>query len=184
MSTGPPTVTVRRCAEQDWERLRDLRLRMLVDTPLAFLETVEQARAAPETEWRMRARRGAVGSASLLIVAEMPDSAWVGIMGCWVDRTDSALLVGVYVDPEFRGRAHGVTDALLDEVERWTQQEARRAVLRLLVHEDNGRARAYYRQAGFHETGHTEPYPLAPASLEVEMAKQLDGRDSAQCRVQ
>ena len=42
-------------AERDWAHLRALRLEMLADTPLAFLETLDDARAEPESQWRARA---------------------------------------------------------------------------------------------------------------------------------
>jgi len=36
--------TVRPSVESDWRAYRDLRLEMLVDTPIAFTETLERAR--------------------------------------------------------------------------------------------------------------------------------------------
>ncbi len=44
-------------SEDDWVSIRELRLRAVTDTPIAFLETREQALAIDEEGWRERARR-------------------------------------------------------------------------------------------------------------------------------
>ena len=43
----PGGVVVRQVRPQDWEQLRSLRLEMLADTPLAYLERLEDARSKP-----------------------------------------------------------------------------------------------------------------------------------------
>jgi hypothetical protein len=103
MSETPPTMgrmqqselTVRRTTEADWPAVRDLRLEMVQDTPIAFGETFETALAVPESEWRMRAARGS--SPSSLGLAAIVDERWVGTMGAYVPAGSGALLVGVYV---------------------------------------------------------------------------------------
>ena len=62
-------VVLRGVEEADWPRWRDLRLRMLADTPLAFAETLENARRHGEGEWRSRVRR-ALEPGSSTVVAE------------------------------------------------------------------------------------------------------------------
>ncbi|MDQ1513892.1 MAG: hypothetical protein QOC59_1734, partial [Microbacteriaceae bacterium] len=47
--------TVRPTEEDDWQAVRALRLEMLQDTPIAYLETFEQALDRPEAHWRDRA---------------------------------------------------------------------------------------------------------------------------------
>ena len=56
---------VRRVTEDDWRLLRAVRLEMLADTPLAYLETVDDAEARSEGEWRFRAGRGSAGPVNL-----------------------------------------------------------------------------------------------------------------------
>ena len=173
-ATLPSGVLVRQVRPEDWERLRQLRLEMLAHTPLAYLERLEDAVVKPEADWRHRARRGAGlagGEPTAPFVAERPDGRWVGQMVGYVDAPGSAMLVAVYVAPDARGRAAGVADALLDAVLGWAAGRA--GVLRLLVHEDNARARAFYLRRGFTETGRTEPYELDPSAREVEMALVL-----------
>ena len=55
---GAAAVTVRRTVESDWPQVRALRLEMLADTPLAYLETLEHGLRRREWEWRAWARDG------------------------------------------------------------------------------------------------------------------------------
>ncbi len=89
--------------------------------------------------------------------------------GGFLDKGDGVLF-GVYVTPSLRGQ--GLLGQLVEQVARWgAVQGAER--LRLLVHETNERAAAAYARLGFSCTGHREPYPLQPATDEVEMARPL-----------
>lgn len=177
-ATGPPlvatTFTVRRWTAQDWPAVRAIRLRMLADAPIAFLETHEHALSLPDAEWQARARRGSAGSTgtSTSFAAVAPDGAWLGTMGAYLDRPGSAVLVSVYVEPAARGRTAGVTQALLEAVHDWARA-AGATRLTLLVHERNARAAGFYRRVGYVATGHREPYPLDPTTEQVEMALQL-----------
>jgi ribosomal protein S18 acetylase RimI-like enzyme len=161
-----------RVAPADWSHLRELRLQALRDTPIAFLETHEQALAVSENEWRFRAARSA-GFGSVQTVAIDGEGRWVGTMGSYLDEEDArtAWLVGVFVAPEHRGPG-GPSRELLAEVVRWAgRQGAERLVLE--VHESNGRAIGFYRRFGFTETGETTRYPLEPGGLELVMTLPL-----------
>lgn len=166
-----PWITIRPILESDWADYRDFRLQMLAEIPIAFGETLATARARSEAGWRSRTRlRGGVR----LVAIDERSGRWAGTMGGLIEAQRGllgALLVGVYVDPAYRGRSAGVTDALLDAVEEWARPLSR--TLALHVHEDNARARAAYRHRGFRDTGTTIPYVLDPATREVEMAKAL-----------
>ncbi|WP_353816797.1 GNAT family N-acetyltransferase [Agromyces sp. SYSU T00266] len=165
-----PELVIRTTREDDWREVRDLRLEMLRDTPIAFGDRYDRAIAFDEAEWRTRAKRGE--SAVQTVVVAIEGDRWVGTMGCYVpDAATGPLLVGVYVTPDRRGGAAGITDALLDEIERWAAGRA--DTLRLEVHEDNPRARRYYERRGFEYTGHSREYELDPGGLELEMAKRL-----------
>lgn len=166
-----PGLRIRPMREADWSKLRDLRLEMLADTPIAFEERLETAERRSESEWRMRASRGStVGSMTL--AAELSDGRWVGTMGAYVPPGGTLpYLVAVYVAPSHRGRDAGVADALLAAIEEWSRQRADTLVLE--VHESNDRARAYYARHGFTETGRTRPYPFDTSRSELEMVKRL-----------
>ena len=156
--------TIIRSTADDWERVRDLRLEMLADTPLAFIETLETAHGHSEQEWRMRGARGT------LVAVDDATGRWVGSAG--VVMSDGApLLVGVYVAPSHRGREFGVLAALVALIEDWSR--ANGGTLALHVHEDNPRARRAYERLGFTLTGATFPYELDATQREFEMVKVL-----------
>ena len=119
----PADFTLYRPSEDDWAAVRDLRVRAVTDTPIAFLESREQALAVDEEGWRVRSRRNREDDGTH-VVAVAPDGRWIGGMGAFISDGPPpyvvrgepagrrANLVGVFVDPEWRGGA-GVTDALL-----------------------------------------------------------------------
>ncbi|MGI4894789.1 MAG: pyridoxal-phosphate dependent enzyme, partial [Janthinobacterium lividum] len=153
--------------EGEWERLRELRLRMLADTPLAYAETLEQARGVDEAEWRFRARRSHEPGSLTRIAVDDGSGRWVGMMASFTHPTEGLFLVSVFVDPAFRGT--GATDAMLDAVLAWARRRPGADGIRLHVHEDNARARAYYRRRGFVDTGVRVPYNLDETRDELEM---------------
>ena len=169
-------VHVRRVVEDDWPLLRDVRLEMLRDSPLAYLETLADAEPRTEAEWRFRSNRGSTGPTELALAADDPErrDRWVGYLACFVDGPGQGHVVSVYVAPGQRGT--GLAGRMLDGVVDWARGEAGLDRLRLYVHEHNPRARAFYRRYGFTETGGTMPYDLAPGQVEIEMALLLDGR--------
>ncbi|KQR54420.1 hypothetical protein ASF88_06430 [Leifsonia sp. Leaf336] len=161
---------VRPAVEADWQAYRAIRLEMLEDTPIAFLETREAAQAHPEEHWRRRAANGSASSE--LFGAVTPDGRWIGTMGGFhAASSPDPHLVGVYVTPGWRGRDHGVADALLTAVLAWARRRSGRLLLE--VHESNVPAIRYYERHGFAFTGRTLPYPLDPTTLELEMAVDL-----------
>jgi GNAT superfamily N-acetyltransferase len=165
---------VRPSVEADWRAYRDLRLEMLVDTPIAFTETLDHARLHPDEHWRARAANR--GSTSRLFAAVAEDGSWLGTMGGYQSAgMPNPLLVGVYVTPEFRGADAGVTDALLDAVIDWAEGRGERLLLE--VHEQNVRAILYYVRRGFEPTGVRVPYPLDRTADELEMALPLAPRN-------
>jgi GNAT superfamily N-acetyltransferase len=162
--------------EPDWARLRDLRLEMLADTPDAYVETLVNALAADEAEWRFRARRASsVGNVGVVALDRAADR-FVGTMSAYADADRRRTwLVAVYVAPDYRGREHGVADAMLDAVERWAAERGD-TELSLEVHEDNARARAFYLRRGYAFTGSTRPYDLDETQQELEMSRNVSSR--------
>lgn len=165
------TITIRATRAEDWQQVRDLRLEMLADEPMAFAESLRDALQLNEQDWRLRGARGQAESGTAL-VAVAEDGRWVGTMGCFIpEGARDPLLVGVYVTPEFRGGAYGVAGALLEAIKAWAG--ARASVLRLDVHEDNPRAQRFYLHNGFSFTGGKRPYNLDPSQTELEMSCPL-----------
>jgi GNAT superfamily N-acetyltransferase len=184
----PRPFTLHRPSEDDWAAIRDLRIRAVTDTPIAFLETREHALAANEADWRQRARRN-VSADSTQVVAVDPEGRWIGSMICFVSEGSPlyvasprpgprrANLVGVFVDPEWRGDA-GVTDALLGAISRWTSDEKGLGELYLHVNEANLRAVRSYEKRGFVPTGEVDAIPEQPGDREIEMVTMLPLRST------
>jgi GNAT superfamily N-acetyltransferase len=161
---------IRTTNEDDWQAVRALRLEMLRDYPLAYGETLGHALIVDEAGWRLRASRGTRPGQTSIVAID--GERWVGHMGGYIpDATSGPLLVGVYVAPDYRGDATGVSRLLLDAVEDWARLHG--ATLRLEVHEDNPRARRFYEKLGFTLTGRTREYELPPGGLELEMIKRI-----------
>ncbi|MCW2529673.1 MAG: acetyltransferase [Pseudonocardiales bacterium] len=155
--------------ESHWPQVRDVRLEMLADTPLAYVESLATAQTHDDAEWRFRARRSASPGSIGVAAVEAGSDRFVAVMHGATFRGDGRpLLVGVYVAPAYRGRVHGVADALLDRIEEWGRSEGHPELF-LQVHESNERAIAFYRRRGYAFTGETEPYPLDESQTELEM---------------
>jgi RimJ/RimL family protein N-acetyltransferase len=167
-----------RIRPEDGERYRTIRLQMLQDTPMAYLETHEDALARPASAWAVKAARRTEPGSTGYSAVDAETGEWVGTMSAYVpeEEPDLAWLVGVWVHPGHRGPKHGVTDGLLAAVVAWARDEVAVGRLRLEVHEANARAIGYYERSGFVRTGRTLPYPLDPTARELEMEREL-GQD-------
>lgn len=162
---------VRRIRADEWEGLRDLRLRALRDSPTAFGSTFEQESQRTDDHWRERARVSADGDARVLFVVAV-EGALRGMARGVPDETgrDLCHLYGMFVDAEVRGRGHG--RALVDAVCAWARSRGSRRVV-LNVTETNAEAIRLYEACGFVRTGAVQPLPHTPALLEIEMERRL-----------
>lgn len=149
--------------------MRALRLEMLADAPLAFLETIADAAARPHAEYAARIARTAIGTESAQFVAD-DAGRFVGHAGGVVDADDPTVSVifAVYVTPSRRGT--GVLADLIDEVAAWSRA-ARRPELLLEVVVGNDRAVRAYERLGFTDTGVRKPHPTIPTLTELQMRR-------------
>ncbi|CAL9487685.1 hypothetical protein SUDANB6_03180 [Streptomyces sp. enrichment culture] len=172
--SAPRDWTVRAIRADEWAAVKALRLTALRDplAHLAFLDTYEKAVDRPESHWQERAAGAAEGAAGARqVVAEVPGGTWAGTLTVLMEEagtTDWAghpverrqgHVVGVYVRPEWRGT--GMIKELFDAGIAWAWERGAERV-RLLVHEDNGRAQGCYRKLGF------VPAQGAPGEDELE----------------
>ncbi|WP_245953604.1 GNAT family N-acetyltransferase [Arthrobacter silvisoli] len=155
---------IRRLARVDWELLRAVRLEMLADSPLAYLETLSAARRQTDTQWQERAAMMSSGSNITLLADGGADDPRVrGLMRVALkeprkpEEPRRAILLSVYVAPAYRGL--GLAEELLGEACRVARSELGAAVLELGVHEDNERAKAFYLRHGFGFNGESRPFP-------------------------
>jgi GNAT superfamily N-acetyltransferase len=152
--------------------VRALRLRNAADNPVSYGATLATTEAMAEEDWRVRARRGTAADATC-VVALGRRERWVGMMGAQQETDGGALLTGVWVEPDHRGRRHGVADALIGEVTAWASLHAE--VLRLWVDAgvDGAPARTFYARQGFRPTGGRKPLGGGFAGEQLELARAL-----------
>lgn len=163
--------TIRRILGNDWQEFREIRLRMLADTPIAYGETLAHALTLGDAQWIQRATNNEQDPNTGLVAVDDNDGTWLGVMRGYMSPNSGPMLVGVFVDPAARGRHEGVADALLDGIIEWARVIG--TTLTLDVHADNARAIAFYARRGFVDTGITMPYELEPGGIENEMRLAL-----------
>lgn len=164
---------VHRVTEADAARMRALRLEMLADSPLAFLETLAQAAARPHESYRRRIAQSARGGQLAQFVADPGGgSRLIGHAGGTVlpESPDETVVFAVYVTPAHRGGK--VLAELVEAVAAWSRACGRERLM-LEVVTGNGRAVRAYEKLGFFDTGERVPHPLLPALTELRMRRSL-----------
>jgi ribosomal protein S18 acetylase RimI-like enzyme len=147
---------ITKIGEEDWERLREVRLRALEQDASAFLETHAHAVTFPEEHWRMRA----TPTETQASFAFERDGRFDGLVACFVaDDPATVFLVAMWVAPELRGSgaARRLAEAVLD----WARDRRAKRVC-LSVEGDNPRAARLYEKCGFLETLDPPPFPYEP----------------------
>jgi GNAT superfamily N-acetyltransferase len=158
---------VRRFGPDEWELLRDMRLRALADSPSAFGSSLAREKDRAEADWRRW-----IGSRDGVMFACVDEEAWLGIAGTYVEPEQPGVVsvVSMWVAPE--GRRRGAGRRLLDACVQWARQRGA-AEARLWVTSGNQSARALYEAAGFEPTGATQPLPSDPTLQELELSLRL-----------
>jgi GNAT superfamily N-acetyltransferase len=157
---------VNRMTEDDWERLREIRLKALAHDPDAFGSSLQRETGFKESHWRMRLR------ASPSFLATLDDEV-VGLVGLIQEPAapvGERHLVALWVAPERRRR--GVGQALIAAAEEWARSDKATALSVWHV-EDNEPARALYEHCGFAATDVRVPLPRDPKRTEERWLKPL-----------
>lgn len=155
-----------------------MRLEMLADTPMAYIESLDTARRQTDSQWQERAKAMS-GDGSVTVIAEEngPARRIRGLMRVALkhprkaEDPERAILISVYVAPEYRGL--GLADELLVACCDAAVRDLGAAVLELGVHEDNARALAFYQRHGFALTGESKPFPQDKTKRELIMERRL-----------
>jgi GNAT superfamily N-acetyltransferase len=158
---------IRPVRADEWPKAKELRFAALADpaAPVAFMETLEEAVGRPDSFWRERTEGSSSGTSARQFIAEGPDGGWAGTVVALMERPGAddffgkpiqapqAHLVGVFVRAENRGS--GLTERLFEAAMEWawSLEEPVAGRVRLLVHEGNPRAAAFYRKFGFQRSG-------------------------------
>lgn len=139
----------------DWRRWREARLRMLADSPEAFMTTLAQAETQGEAFWR-----GRVGGAFPTWLVTDDGGTVLSTGGVFVPEPDpghrpTAHVVAMWTAAEARG--HGLASRILQTAVAWCRERGLDDDLRLHVTEGNALARRLYLRHGFVPTGTWEP---------------------------
>lgn len=163
--------TVRRVTPEDAGRMRALRLEMLADSPLAFLETLAQAAARPHEGYRQRIKESSYGISTAQFVAD-PGGPLIGHAGGTTlpDEPRCTIVYAVYLTPAHRGGK--VLGQLIEAVADWSAA-AGRDELMLEVVCGNERAVRAYEKLGFVDTGVRLPHPTVPVMTELQMRRRV-----------
>jgi GNAT superfamily N-acetyltransferase len=164
-------VEIRRAQPDDWPRVRDLRLRALLDAPDAFGSTHAQEAGESEDEWRAWVTGWPETDDQASFVA-LDDGEWIGIaLGVrWQRDPELVNLYAMWVDPSARRR--GVGRALAEAVIAWARDlDVHRVVLR--VNEGNPDALALYKGCGFIDTGEREPLRAGSQARAMAMERLI-----------
>jgi predicted GNAT family acetyltransferase len=169
---APAGAVIRRVHPADAARMRALRLEMLADSPLAFLETLADAAARPHAEYAARVAGHARGDRAAQFVAERA-GRFVGHAGghALPDQPGVTVIFAVYLTPAYRGS--GLLAGLVDAVAAWSLA-AGRPELMLEVLVGNDRALRAYQRLGFTDTGVRVAHPTIPALTELQMRRAAD----------
>jgi GNAT superfamily N-acetyltransferase len=152
--------TVRIAREEEWETIRDLRLRALRDAPDAFGSTLEEEEEHIEPDWRSWVTGWDRSEQQVTVLAFDGERPMGLAVGSRLEPTDAVVhLFAMWVDPGVRRR--GMGRALAEAVVSWAREIGAPAV-ELRVTEANRAAVRLYEAAGFVPSG--ERAPLRPGS--------------------
>lgn len=165
-------ITIHRVEPDEWEQLRDIRLRALANAPAAFGSSLARERGQSERYWRDWASgttRSGDRIATFIAVAE---DRWLALAAGIrpPDDPQTAALVSMWVDPALRRR--GAAHALVEAVAEWARDQGARR-LELWVTRKNTPARTLYLRSGFTPDGRTQPLPSRPSLIEEAMIRHL-----------
>lgn len=170
-ATGRSSVRIDRVVAEDWKRLRDLRLRALLDAPDAFGSTHEREKAEDESGWRSWIT-GWEGGADQAVFVAVDGGAWIGMAMGFVppDAAATPMLFAMWVEPARRGE--GVGAALVGAVVRWAGSVGA-TELRLRVTEINASAIRFYEGNGFTRSGERDPLRDGSDLWTLTMARRI-----------
>ncbi len=163
-------MTVRRLTPADLAAYRALSLRAYAFAPDAFVATVDERAAKPESFWA--ARVNDAPDAAELVVGAFDGDTLVGSAGLeFAGRPKTrhkASLFGMFVAPEHQGR--GLGQALVQAALAQARARPGVRVVTLTVTEGNARAEGLYARCGFVRFG-VEPLAMRDLATGAYFAK-------------
>ncbi len=135
-----------------WQLYKTVRCAALTEAPYAYSSTLQDALKRSDQDWQHITRQYASHSNSLTYFAFEDDNT-CGMSACVING-DEVELYAVWVDPAYRRKGIGRT--LIDYGRAWSLSMGAKQ-LRVGIFEDNPAALAFYRSAGFTDSGQTDP---------------------------
>ncbi len=161
--TDPNRVGIVIATSEDWERVRDIRIRAIADAPFAFASRWDEEKDRPQSFWRAR-----LGQADAATFLALSGNETVGVVTAFVAPEDAARteLVSMWVASGARGQRVGrqLVAAVID----WALRHGAASV-GLWVTEMNVPARRLYESCGFVYSRERQSLPSDPSLSEVEM---------------
>jgi GNAT superfamily N-acetyltransferase len=155
---------IRQLRRGDGDRLRDIRLRALADSPYAFSSSSARESRLEQEFWDERVAASERGEAAVFAAIEHDQG--LGMAGGFFDdgEPEVATLWGMWVDPV--GRRRGIAQALVEAVADWARgRGADRVRLAVTDCEESKPAAALYHKLGFADTGEREPLDWNPSLI-------------------
>ena len=172
MTESPSGLRVEVLTEDEWERLKSIRLTALHEAPSAFLNNHKEEETYSELQWRQEFLRGQWN----IMLSEHKE---IGLLGVTSEETVSEhryYLEYLWVDPDFRRSGKG--SFLLETVLARLWASGVRAVW-LYILDGNETAMRFYRRSGFKSTNERVPLPDHPAGGEEILKLDLDESESS-----
>jgi RimJ/RimL family protein N-acetyltransferase len=165
------TIEVRRVRAGEGERLRELRLRALRDSPHAFYSSLDEEEAKPLDAWKRHTASLAESEDEAMFVA-VEHGDWVGMAGGFRHplKPSTVTAWAGWVHPRARSRGLGLD--LVEAVSHWARTMGA-SRLETAVAESNDAAQAFCRRAGFTPTGEVKPVPWDSTVRGIFMERSL-----------
>jgi RimJ/RimL family protein N-acetyltransferase len=159
-------VDVHWVGEDEWELVREVRLRALAENPEAFGSTHAREAAFHEQDWRAR-----FGNSETFLAfdGDRPVGIICGLYGQY-PGDEGRYIVAMWLAPEHRGTS--VAAALVEAVRAWAERD-RASALRLWNADDNERSRRFYERMGFVATGERQPLRAGSDTDQEEMSRPV-----------
>lgn len=161
----PHTITCVELDADEWVRLRDIRLKALLDSPHAFGGTFEKENLLDEQQWRLDFAK----QTHIIASVDGVDAAMMFVENLEGDFGATCWIGGCWSDPDFRGT--GLMRAMFEFLDK---QAASRdwSIQGLGVWTDNESAIAAYEKLGFVEMGGPQPSTRQPGKFYQQMIRK------------
>ena len=166
MADSPSSLTVKKLTENEWPRLKDIRLAALQDDPSSFLSNHEREEAYDEQQWREEFSRGEWN-------IMLADAKEIGLLGVTREKTmpiEECYLEYLWIARDFRRAGLGSTllTVVLEDL-----RGAGIETVWLYILDGNHGALRFYQRFGFESTNERQLLPDHPAGSEERMKLRL-----------